>query len=151
MAIQIAKHLGAHVATTTGTANVEMARALGADVVIDYQTEKFEELVKDYDVVFDTLGGATREKSYAVLQRGGRLVSIIFPPDSGVRAKELGIQSEVFFMAPSGEQLRHIASLAEQGVLKPVIDTRYPLARAQEALDYSESGRAKGKIVISVK
>lgn len=151
MAIQIARHLGAHVATTTGSANVEMVRALGADLVIDYQTEKFEELVKDYDVVFDTLGGATREKSYAVLKRGGRLVSIIFPPDSGARAKELGIKSDVLFMAPSGEQLGQIAALAEQGVLKPVIDTRYPLARAQEALDYSESGHAKGKIVIKVK
>ncbi len=151
MAIQIAKHLGAHVATTTGSANVEMVRALGADLVIDYQSEKFEELVKDYDVVFDTLGGETREKSYAVLKRGGRLVSIIFPPDSGARAKELGIKSDVFFMEPSGEQLRQIAALVEQGVLKPVIDTRYPLARAQEALDYSESGHAKGKIVIKVK
>lgn len=151
MAIQIAKHLGARVAATTGTANVEMVRALGADVVIDYHSEKFEEIIKDYDVVFDTLGGETREKSYAVLKRGGRLVSIIFPPDSGVRAKELGIKSDVFFMAPSGEQLGQIAALAEQGILKPVIDTRYALARAQEALDYSESGHATGKIVIKVK
>lgn len=151
IAIQIAKHLGAEVATTTSTDNIEMVRALGADTVIDYRTQEFEKLLKDYDVVFDTLGGATREKSYAVLKKGGHLVSIIAPPDTSGLAEKLGVKSDLFFMWASGEQLSQIGQLVEQGVIKPLIDRTYSLAQVQEAFDYSQSGRAKGKIVIKVK
>jgi NADPH:quinone reductase-like Zn-dependent oxidoreductase len=151
IAIQIAKHLGATVASTTSTENVEMVRALGADVVIDYRTQQFEEIVKNYDVVFDTLGGATREKSFSVLKKGGHLVSVIAPPDASGLAEKLGVKSEVFFMWPSGEQLSQIGLLVEQGVIKPLIDKTYPLDQAQAAFDYSQSGRARGKIIVKVK
>ena len=150
IAIQIAKHLGAEVATTTSGDNIAMVRALGADTVIDYQTQKFEELLKDYDVVFDTLGGATREKSFSVLKKGGHLVSIIAPASTSGEAEKLGVKSEVFFMWASGEQLGQIGQLVEQGVIKPLIDRSYALDQVQEAFDYSQSGRAKGKIVIKV-
>lgn len=151
IAIQIAKHLGAEVATTTSGDNIDMVRALGADTVIDYQTQKFEELLKDYDVVFDTLGGATREKSFSVLKKGGHLVSIIAPGSTSGEAERLGIKSDLFFMWASGEQLGQIGQLVEQGVIKPQIDRSYSLDQVQEAFDYSQSGRAKGKIVIKVK
>ena len=151
IAIQLAKNLGAFVATTTSADNVEMVRALGADMVIDYQSQKFEDIVHDYDLVFDTLGGATRERSYAVLKKGGLLVSIIAPADTSGIAEKLGVKSEVFFMWPSGEQLAQIGAVAEQGIVKPLIDRTFSLDNAQAAFDYSQSGRAKGKIVVTVK
>ena len=151
IAIQLAKNVGAFVATTTSADNVEMVRALGADVVIDYKSQKFEDIVHDYDLVFDTLGGATRERSYAVLKKGGLLVSIIAPADTSGIAEKLGVKSEVFFMSPSGEQLAQIGALAEQGIIKPLIDKTFSLDNAQAAFDYSQSGRAKGKIVVTVK
>ncbi len=151
IAIQLAKHLGATVASTTSSENVAMVRALGADTVIDYQTQKFEDIVHDYDLVFDTLGGATRKKSYGVLKKGGLLVSIIAPPDTSGMADTLGVRSELFFMWASGVQLAQIAQLVEQGVIRPQIGRTYPLDQAQEAFDYSQSGQAKGKIVITVK
>lgn len=151
IAIQLAKHLGATVAATTSGNNVAMVRALGADTVIDYQSQKFEDVVHDYDLVFDTLGGATRERSYGVLKKGGLLVSIIAPADTSGTAEKLGVRSEVFFMWPSGEQLAQIGKLAEQGVVKPLIDRTFSLDQAQDALDYSQSGRAKGKVVVAVK
>jgi NADPH:quinone reductase-like Zn-dependent oxidoreductase len=120
-------------------------------VVIDYKSQKFEEIVKDYDVVFDTLGGATREKSFSVLKKGGHLVSIITPPDTSGLAEKLGVKSDVFFMWASGEQLGQIGKLVTEGVIKPLVDRTYTLDQTQEALDYSQSGRAKGKIVVKVK
>jgi NADPH:quinone reductase-like Zn-dependent oxidoreductase len=151
IAIQLAKHLGATVATTTSSENVAMVRALGADTVIDYKSQKFEDLVHDYDLVFDTLGGATRERSYGVLKKGGQLVSIIAPADTSGTAEKLGVKSEVFFMWPSGAQLAQIGKLAEQGRIKPLIYKTFTLDQAQEAMDYSQSGRAKGKVVVTVK
>ncbi len=151
IAIQLAKHLGATVATTTSGDNVSMVRALGADTVIDYKTQKFEDILHDYDLVFDTMGGATREKSYGVLKKGGLLVSIIAPADTSGTAEKLGVKSDLFFMWASGEQLAQIGKLAEQGVIKPLVDKTYSLDLAQDAFDYSQSGRAKGKIVVRVK
>lgn len=151
VAIQLAKHLGATVVATTSTENVAMVRALGADTVIDYKKEQFEDRVRDCDLVLDTLGGATREKSYGVLKKGGLLVSIIAPGDSGAMAEKLGVRSEVFFMWPSGTQLAQIGKLVEQEVLKPVVDKVFSLDQAVEALAYSQSGRAKGKVVVAVK
>lgn len=151
IAIQLAKHLGATVATTTSSDNLAMVRALGADTVIDYKNQKFEDVVHDYDLVFDTLGGATRERSYSVLKKGGLLVSIITPADTSGAAEKLGVKSEVFFMWPSGEQLGEICELAEQGIIKPLIDKTFSLDEAQAAFDYSQSGHAKGKIVVTVK
>lgn len=151
IAIQIAKHLGATVAATTSSENVALVQSLGADTVIDYKRQKFEEVLQGYDLVFDTLGGATREKSYSVLKHGGRLVSIILPADTSGAAEKLGVKSEAFFMWPSGEMLAQIGALAGQGVIKPLIDRAFTLDQSQEALDYSQTGRAKGKIVVTVK
>lgn len=151
IAIQIAKHLGATVVATTSTANVAMVKSLGADQVIDYKTQDFTELVKDCDVVLDTMGGNTRTKSLGVLKKGGYLISVIAPADTSGLAEQLGVRSEVFFMWASGEQLATIGGLVERGVIKPVVDRVFLLDDAQQALDYSQSGRAKGKIVIKVR
>lgn len=173
-AIQLAKHLGATVATTTSTANVDLVKALGADVVIDYKTQDFEEVLKDYDVVLNSQDTKTLEKSMRVLKRGGKLVSISGPADpvfaqqigapafvrlvirllsAGVRrrAKSRGIDFSFLFMKASGAQLREITRLIEMGALRPVIDKVFPFAQTNEALAYVEAGRAKGKVVVNVR
>ena len=172
-AIQLAKHLGATVATTTSTANVKWVKDLGADVVIDYKTQDFEEVLKDCDVVLNSQDARTLEKSMRVLKRGGKLVSISGPADpsfaaqigapgfvrwvirllsAGVRwrAKNREIDFAFLFMRANGEQLREITRLIEMGVIRPVIDKVFPFAQANEALAYVEAGRAKGKVVVSV-
>jgi NADPH:quinone reductase-like Zn-dependent oxidoreductase len=172
-AIQLAKHLGATVATTTSAANVDWVKGLGADVVIDYKTQDFEEVLKDYDVVLHSQDAKTLEKSMRVLKRGGKLVSISGPADpsfakqirapgfvrlvirmlsAGVRrrTRSLGIDFVFLFMRADGKQLSEITRLIEQGVIRPVIDKVFPFAQANEALAHVEAGRAKGKVVISV-
>jgi NADPH:quinone reductase-like Zn-dependent oxidoreductase len=151
IAIQIAKHIGATVVATTSTANVALVKSLGADQVIDYKSVDFGEVVRDCDVVLDTMGGETRTKSFRVLRKGGCLVSVIATADASGEAERLGVRSEAFFMWPSGDQLSQIGALVERGAIKPLIDRTYPLDDIQQALDYSQSGRAKGKIVIMVK
>jgi NADPH:quinone reductase-like Zn-dependent oxidoreductase len=173
-AIQLAKHLGAIVATTTSTANVELVKSLGADVVIDYKTQDFEALLRDYDVVLNSQDGTTLEKSLRVLKPGGKLISISGPPDPdfgkeiaapgfvklvmrllslGVRrrAKARGVDYAFLFMRANGAQLREIARLIDAGAIRPVIDRIFPFAATNEALAYVEAGRAKGKVVVQVK
>lgn len=174
VAIQLAKHLGAHVATTTSTANIDLVKSLGADVVVDYKKDDFEKVLKGYDVVLNSLGKDTLEKSLAVLKPGGRLISISGPPDPdfakengsgwllqqvmrllsfGIRrkAKRRGIGYSFLFMTANGAQLGKITSLIETGAIRPVIDRVFPFEKTNEALDYVETGRAKGKVVIAVK
>jgi alcohol dehydrogenase len=170
-AIQIAKHLGANVATTTGTANVEWVRSLGADRVIDYRKQDFAQQLDDIDLVLDTIGGETLEKSFEVLKPHGTIVSISGPPDPAF-AKSIGanffvatamrlmsrrirrlaekrrMHYQFFFMHPSGKQLRKIAALIDAGELRTVVDRVFPFAQAKDALAYVESGHAKGKVVI---
>ncbi|MDI4633207.1 NADP-dependent oxidoreductase [Pelomonas sp. V22] len=173
-AIQLAKHLGAHVATTTSATNAELVKRLGADVVVDYRTQDFEAQLRDYDLVLHSQDGKALDKSLRVLRRGGKLVSISGPADpafgqqiaapgfvklvirllsSGVRrkARSLGLDYRFLFMKASGSQLREITSLVEAGAIRPVIDKVFPFASTTEALAYVESGRAKGKVVIRVK
>ena len=150
LAIQMAKHLGAEVATTTSAKNFGLVKNLGADVVIDYKTQKFEEELSDYDLVLDMMGGETLEKSFKVLKKGGCLVSIKGQDTQGL-AEQYGVHFEAFFMWPSGEMLSQLAQLIRDGVLKPVIDRAYPIDQTQEAYDYLQTGRAKGKVVIRVK
>ncbi len=173
-AIQLAKHLGASVATTTSTANVALVKSLGADVVVDYKTQDFGDVLRDYDVVLNSQDGKTLDKSLRVLKRGGKLISISGPPDpefgeligapgfvrlvmrllsAGVRrrARSRGLGYAFLFMKASGAQLHEIARLIEEGAIRPVIDTVYPFESTNEALGYVESGRAKGKVVIKVK
>lgn len=173
-AIQLAKHLGATVATTTSTANVDLVKRLGADVVIDYKKDDFAKLLSGYDVVVNSLGEDALEKSLTVLKPGGKLISISGPPDVafakanglnwlllqvmrllslGIRrkAKRRGIDYSFVFMRAQGEQLGTIAALIESGVIKPVVDRVFPFAAVNDAMAYLETGRAKGKIVIEVK
>ena len=176
-AIQLAKHIGATVATTTSAANVDLVRRLGADVVIDYRAEDFADTLRDYDVVLNSLDAVTLGKSLRVLRPGGRLISISGPPDPafarsldlpwilkttlgaimsvlsyGIRAKarRRGVSYSFLFMRADGGQLASIASLVDNGAIRPVIDRVFPFARTKEALAYVEEGRTKGKVVVSM-
>ncbi|MFD9418458.1 NADP-dependent oxidoreductase [Streptomyces goshikiensis] len=150
-AVQIAKQLGAEVVATAGSGSVELVRELGADRVIDYRTEKFEEVVSDVDVVLDTIGGETQERSFGVLKSGGTLVSIVAVPDAEVKKARWNVEARSFFMRPQGEQLAHLAGLVESGQLRPIVETVFPLDEASEALQKVERGGARGKTVISVR
>jgi NADPH:quinone reductase-like Zn-dependent oxidoreductase len=173
-AIQLAKHFGATVATTTSTANVELVRSLGADVVIDYKTEDFEKILSGYDVVLNSLDGDTLQKSLNVLKPGGKLISISGPPDPdfareqglnfflrqvlrflsfGIRrkAKRRRVSYSFLFMRANGAQLGQIASLIEARIIRPVVDRVFPFESANEALAYIETGRSKGKVVVNVR
>ena len=172
-AIQLAKHLGATVATTVSTANVELVRSRGADVVIDYKRDDFEKILSDYDVVLNSLGKDTLEESLGVLKPGGKLISISGPPDvafareNGLnwflqqvvrllsfsirrKAQRRRIDYSFLFMRANGEQLRKITSLIEGEVIRPVIDRVFPFEETNEALAYVETGRSKGKVVVKV-
>ncbi|WP_113627908.1 NADP-dependent oxidoreductase [Pectobacterium peruviense] len=174
IAIQLAKHLGAFVATTTSTRNVEWVKSLGADVVIDYKTQAFESVLKDYDVVLNSLSNDVLEKSLQVLKPGGRLISISGPPtptfaeQQGLswflkqvmrllsrsirkKADKHRVRYSFVFMRADGDQLREITALIESGVIKPVIDRTFPLEATAEALAYVEQGRSKGKVIISIR
>lgn len=173
-AIQLAKHLGATVATTTSTENVELVKSLGADVVVDYKKEDFAKVLSGYDVVLNSLGKDTLEKSIDVLKPGGKLVSISGPPDAafarengfnwllqqvmrllsfGIRrkARRRGVSYSFLFMRANGRQLSEVTTLIESGVIRPVVDRVFPFSATNEAMDYLAKGRAKGKVVISVK
>ena len=172
IAIQLAKHLGAFVATTTSAANADWVKRLGADVVIDYGKEDFEQVLQGYDVVLNSLGPDVLEKSLRVLKPGGKLISISGPPDPGfakeigaswfmgqvmrllshrirTRAKRRGISYSFLFMRASGDQLREIGSLVDSGAIRPVVDRVFPFASTNEAMAYVDKGRAKGKVVVS--
>lgn len=173
-AIQLAKHIGATVATTTSTTNVDLVRSLGADVVIDYKKEDFAKILQGYDVVLNSQGKDTLEKSLKVLKPGGKLLSISGPPDMafakesglnwffrqvmrllslGIRSKaaRLGVGYSFVLMRANGEQLSKITSLIESGVIRPVVDRVFPFQATNDAMDYLATGRAKGKVVIKVR
>jgi NADPH:quinone reductase-like Zn-dependent oxidoreductase len=173
-AIQLAKHLGATVATTTSAGNVALVKSLGADVVIDYKTQDFEDVLRDYDVVLNSQDGKTLEKSLRVLKAGGKLISISGPPDPAFadeikapwfvkqvirvlslgtrrKAQRLNVGYSFLFMKASGSQLRQITPLLESGAIRPVVDKVFPFDSTNDALAYVESGRAKGKVVIKIR
>lgn len=172
-AIQLAKHLGATVATTTSAGNAALVKRLGADVVIDYRTEAFEDRLSGYDVVLHSQDATTLAKSLGVLKPGGQLISISGPADPqfaddikapwvvkqviralsfGTRrqARRLQVGFSFLFMKASGSQLKQITSLIESGAIRPVVDKVFPFESTNDALAYVESGRAKGKVVIQV-
>ena len=173
-AIQLAKHLGASIATTTSAANATLVKHLGADVVVDYKTQDFGAVLRDYDVVLNSQDGKALDKSLRVLKRGGTLISISGPPDpefgaqigaprfvrwvmrilsAGVRrkARGRGLGYAFLFMTANGAQLQEIARLIEGGAIRPVLDKVFPFESTNEALDYVESGHAKGKVVIKIR
>src|SRR4051812_20212026 len=171
--IQLAKHLGATVATTASGENAELVRSLGADIVVDYKKEDFAEVLSGYDVVLDSLGGENLEKSLAVLKPGGQAIGVAGPPDPGFakqlgaakfmgvvmgllsrkvrkQARELGVSHSFLFMQPNGAQLRDLAALYDARHLRPIIDKTFPFDQTLEALAYVEHGRANGKAVITL-
>ncbi len=147
-AIQIAKAAGAYVITSCSTRNVDFVKQLGADEVVDYTQQRFETL-KDIDVVFDTLGGESLNNSWKILKDGGRLVSIVDVPDETVAA-EHRVKSHFVFVEPNREQLDAIAALIDDNKIQVLIDRVFALEDVKEAHALSETGRAKGKIVLSV-
>jgi NADPH:quinone reductase-like Zn-dependent oxidoreductase len=173
IAIQLAKHLGATVATTTSAKNASWVKDLGADVVIDYKTQDFADELSGYDLVLETQGGATLEKSLEVLKPGGAVISVAGPPDpvfarefganwflvqamralsSSIRrkARKRSVTYSFLFMTANGEQLRELSTLVDAGVIRPVIDRVFPFHDTLEALAYVESGRSKGKVVVTM-
>lgn len=174
IAIQLAKHLGAYVATTASGSNAAWLKSLGADLVIDYKTQDFATLLKDYDLVVHSQDAKTLEKSLKVLRRGGRLVSITGPAtpvaagELGLpwflkpviallarktlkQAARLGVSFDFLFMKANGAQLKKIAELVEAGHIRPVVEKVYPFTETNAALAQVESGRVKGKVVIKVR
>ena len=169
--VQLAKHLGAHVATTAHTNDLEKARALGADEIIDFTTTDFAQILTGYDVVLDSLGGTNLEKSLTVLKPGGLAISVVGPPDPAFakqvgqqllapvmamlshnirkQARKLGVRYSFFFMKANGAQLKELAALYDNGILKPVLDRTFPFGQTLEAMAYVEQGRANGKIVVT--
>ncbi|MEK4579510.1 MULTISPECIES: zinc-binding dehydrogenase [Bacillus] len=173
-AIQLAKIMGATVATTASEAGENLVKSIGADEIINYKKEKFEDILKNYDAVFDTLGGTTLEKSFDIIKSEGNIVSVSGMPNARF-GKEFGsgffktllfslaskkltalekkhnAQYSFLFMKPSGDQLRIIAKYIESGQIKPIIDRIFHFEDTQKAMEYSESGRAKGKIIVKIK
>jgi len=173
-AIQLAKHLGATVATTTSTNNIALVKSLGADIVIDYKKEDFETILKDYDVALNSQDTKTLEKSLRILKPEGKAISISGPPDMNFakeigapwfvklimkilswgikkKAKRLSVNFSFLFMRAEGNQLSEITSLINAGIIRPVMDKVFPFEQTNEALAYVESGHAKGKVVIKLK
>ena len=173
IAIQLAKHLGASVATTTSTGNVDLVRNLGADVIVDYRKDDFTKVLSGYDVVLNSLGPDVLEKSLSVLKPGGKLVSISGPPDPAfgrqiganwfvrqllgllsskirTKAKRQGVDYSFLFMRADGAQLAEIAKLVDAGTIRPVIDSVFGFAETPAAMARVASGRARGKVVIQV-
>lgn len=173
-AIQLAKEMDAYVATTASEKGFDLVASLGADRVVNYKEEQFEEILNGYDAVFDTLGGDSLNRSFRILKPHGKIVSVSAVPNRrfavehnfgfikrllfsivsrniSALEKKFNVDYHFLFMKPSGEQLTKIKHLVEKGSIRPVIDRVYSLEEAQEAVQYVETGRAKGKVVIQVK
>lgn len=173
-AIQLAKHLGAHVGTTTSTGNIPLVKHLGADEVVDYQKQAFEQVLRGYHVVLGTIRGDALEKSVGILKPGGQIISLIGPLDAafartrnlnfvlrlifGLMSRKIsrmasahGASYSFLFVRPDGEQLDRIGELLSTGDVSPVIDKVFPWEQAKQALAYLAQGHAKGKVVVQIK
>ncbi|MBA3385114.1 MAG: NADP-dependent oxidoreductase [Chthoniobacterales bacterium] len=148
-AIQIAKARGAKVIATASAANQEFMRELGADRAIDYNATKFEEVVKDVDVVLDSVAGETLQRSYGVVKKGGIIVSLLEPPDKA-ELDARGIRGTAFMVSPNASLLSDLSKLVEAKKLKPVVSKTFPLAEAAKAQEAIETGHTRGKIVLRV-
>jgi alcohol dehydrogenase len=150
MAIQLAKYLGAEVATTVSPDNAEFVRELGADHIIDYRSQDFSELLHNYDAVYDTVGGDTHERSYRVLRQGGRLVSMEQQPNAELDEK-YKVEASLQGSRSTPERLNAVCELFDKGAIKVKIDREYPLAQAAEALEQLKTGSHRGKIILKIK
>lgn len=149
IAVQLAKWRGAYVYSTTSKSNIDMVKSLGADEVIDYENLDFRDVVSEVDAVFDTIGGTVQENSWSVIKTGGILVSITQQP-SQETAKRLNINGKFIFIEPNASILKELALLVDSGIVRPIIGREFSLKNIADAHKLSESGRAKGKIVINV-
>jgi NADPH:quinone reductase-like Zn-dependent oxidoreductase len=148
-AIQFAKVRGAIVLTTVSAQNLEFVGELGADRAIDYQSQRFEEIARDVDLVLDLVGGETQERSWSVLKPGGILVSALGEP-SRQKAMQRGVHAVGYRAQANGGQLAEIGRLIDQGKVRPVVMATYPLAEARRAHEQLERGHVRGKIVLVV-
>ncbi len=174
VAVQLGRHLGVRVVSTASTNNVELVKGFGADEVVDYRSQRFEDVVRDADLVFDTVGGDTQLRSFQCVREGGLVVSIADRPDvalarawgvspvlwpifafmsarANFAAWRHGARYSYLFMHPSGEQLRQLGNLVDTGKLRPHVDRVFPFSQTREALAYAESGQARGKVVVRVR
>jgi NADPH:quinone reductase-like Zn-dependent oxidoreductase len=149
LAVQLAHWRGVRVFATASARDLAFVRSLGADTVIDYHAERFEDKVRDVDVVFDTVGGETQERSLRVLREGGVLVSVVSPVPPGV-AEQHGVRGIYFIVEGNRAQLEQIAALVDEGKLKPIIAQAFPLARARDAFEFGASSHSPGKIILEV-
>jgi NADPH:quinone reductase-like Zn-dependent oxidoreductase len=149
LAVQLAHWRGVRVFATASARDLAFVRSLGADTVIDYHAERFEDKVRDVDVVFDTVGGETQERSLRVLREGGVLVSVVSPVPPGV-AEQHGVRGIYFIVEGNRAQLEQIAALVDEGKLKPIIAQAFPLARARDAFEFGAASHAPGKIILEV-
>ncbi len=150
VAIQLAKSKGAYVATTVSTNDVDFAKSLGADEVVDYKTQNFEELLKDVDAVFDTVGGETTTKSFQVLKPGGILVSMLGEPDRNL-AEKYGVKIIGQNTKTNTAHLTRVAELVEQGVIRPTIEKEFTLDQVKDAFTYQEQVHPRGKVVVKIR
>lgn len=150
IAIQIAKHLGAYVATTVNTNDLQFVKDLGADEVIDFKQQSFENMIHDYDAVFDTVGGETYTKSFQVLKKDGVIVSMVEQPNKELMEK-YGVKAISQFTQVTSERLSKLTELVDAGVIKIHIEKEFPLDQAGEALVYQQTGHPKGKVVLKIK
>jgi alcohol dehydrogenase len=150
MAIQLAKYLGAYVATTVNSRDMDYARELGAHEAIDYKNQSFEKMLHDYDAIFDTVGGETYTRSFAVLKRGGIIVSMLEQPSADLM-KKYGVNAIGQFTQVNNERLSRVAELADKNILKAQVEKTFPLEKAREALEYLQTGHPRGKVVLKIK
>ncbi len=149
LAVQLAKEKGAFVIGMASGRNEELVRGLGADEFVDYTRRKFEEIVKDVDVVFDTVGGDTFERAFQTLKKGGFMVTAVqFPSEE--KSREFGIKAARVYCKPNAKQLAAISELVDLGKLKAHVSAVMPTAEVKKALQLSESGRTRGKIVLQI-
>lgn len=174
IAIQLAKAMGIYVTTTTSDAGAKLVKSLGADQIINYRTEQFDKLLQNYDGVFDTIGGETLEKAFKIVKQGGQIVSVSGMPNARFGEeygagfiktnlfrfitrnltkleKKYNVKYSFLFMKSSGRQLEILSEFIESEKIKPVIDQIFPFVEAQKAMEYSESGRTKGKLILKIK
>lgn len=149
IAIQLAKHLGAYVTTTVSTNDIQFAKELGADEVIDYKTETFEDLTREYDAVFDTVGGETYKRSFKVLKRGGIIVSMLEQPNQ-VLMEQFGINAIFQFTQVNRERLTKLARWVDQNNTRINVDKTFPLEEAGKALDYQREVHPRGKVILAI-
>lgn len=149
-AVQLAHWAGAQVIATASARNRGLLRELGANEIIDYTTTRFEDVIHDVDLVFDTVGGDTLQRSWQVIKPGGALVSIVSPPPPADVTQGHDVRFVWFVVEPNRDELVHIGALIDAGQIRPIIDTVFPLAEARQAYEQAAKGHTRGKIVLRV-